>query len=319
MSSTIGRHWQAGWRRALAGRAASPVDVVHAARGPLGPLGVRLAGRPLWLLALAAVGAALLTQVALTQWGGPSDEHAYWLAARRLIDGQPLYDAAATIVTPYAYLYPPVLAQVLVPVAWLVPSELFAALWTAGMLLALWWLAGRDVVRALALVAFLPVAMEFWFRNIHLFLAVLVVMGLRAAPTALAAAAAIKVSPALAVPWLVGRGRWRDATAVGVAGCLILLVSVAAAPDQWLAWVDFMRSQDPFVPSSFLPLAFPVRLVAGLLLAVLAARLPGWRGEAGLVVAIVVALPSLWFTGLSLLVAIVPLFRMRERLAASAG
>jgi hypothetical protein len=202
-------------------------------------------------------------------------------------------------------------------VAWFVPSELFTALWTAGMLVALWWLAGRDVIRALALVAFLPVATEFWFRNIHLFLAVLVVVGIRAAPTALAGAAAIKLSPGLAIPWLAGRGRWRDAAAVAAAGCVILVVSVAAAPDQWLAWIGFMRSQDPFVPSSFLPLPFPVRLVAGLALAILAARLPGWRGEVGLVVAIVIALPSLWFTGLSLLVATVPLYRTRQQLAAT--
>ena len=51
--------------------------------------------------------------------------------------------------------------------------------WLMG--LALFWLAGRDVLRTLALVAFPPVAVEFWFRNVHLFLAVLVVLGLRRA------------------------------------------------------------------------------------------------------------------------------------------
>ena len=104
------------------------------------------------------------------------------MAARRIIDGLPLYDPAATIVTPYAYLYPPPLAQALVPVALVVPSWLFSVLWTAGMGVALWWLAGRDIIRAFALIAFLPVAVEFWFRNVHLFLAVLVVIGLRGRP-----------------------------------------------------------------------------------------------------------------------------------------
>ena len=38
-----------------------------------------------------------------------------------------------------------------------------------------------------------------------------------------------------------------------------------------------------------------------------AARLPRRRGDPLLVVAVTLALPSLWFTGLSLLVAVVPL------------
>ena len=82
----------------------------------------RWAGRPIWLLVLAAIGGALLVIVATTRWAVPSDEHAYWLAARRIIDGLPLYDPAATIITPYAYLYPPPLAQAMVPVALVLPS-----------------------------------------------------------------------------------------------------------------------------------------------------------------------------------------------------
>lgn len=314
MPSAIPRVVPAGWRRRAGDRDESPSPMEGAARsgGRSGWLSIHVAGHPIWLLVLAAIGAALLVQVGLTRWGTPSDEHAYWLAARRLIEGEALYDFGATIVTPYAYLYPPILAQVLAPVAWFVPSDLFSALWTVGMLVALWWLAGRDVVRALACVTFLPVAMEFWFRNIHLFLAVMVVVGLRAAPAALTAGAAIKVSPGLALPWFLLRGRRRESIIMAGTGLAILLVSVLVAPDQWSAWFDYMRAQDPFVPSSFLPLPFPVRAAVGLLIAILSARLTGWRGEVGLVVAIVIALPSLWFTGLSLLIAVVPLYRMRH-------
>jgi glycosyl transferase family 87 len=266
-----------------------------------------VAKRPLSLLVLAAIGASLLLVVAMARWGAPSDEHAYWLAARRLIDGVPLYDPAATIVTPFAYLYPPPVAQALVPVAAVVPSWLFSAAWTILMGLALFWLAGRDVLRALALVAFPPVAVEFWFRNVHLFLAVLVVLGLRRAATAFAVGAAIKVSPGVGIPYLALRGQWRAAAIATAVGAAMLAVSVVLSPDAWRAYVAFALSVDPLQQSSFVAVPLPIRATAGLVVAVIAARLPRSVGDPLLVVAVTLALPSLWFTGLSLLVAIVPL------------
>lgn len=263
--------------------------------------------RPLWLLILAAIGASLLLVTAMARWGAPSDEHAYWLAARRIIEGQPLYDPAATIVTPFAYLYPPPLAQALVPVAAVVPSWLFSAGWTVLMGLALFWLAGRDVIRALALVAFPPVAVEFWFRNVHLFLAVLVVLGLRRVAGSFAVGAAIKVSPALGIPYLAVRGEWRNAAIAAAIGAAMLALSVVLSPDAWRAYVDFALSVDPLQQSSFVAVPLPIRATTGLILAIVAARLPRWAGDPLLVVAVTLALPSLWFTGLSLLVGVVPL------------
>ena len=60
------------------------------------------------------------------------------------------------------------------------------------------------------LIAFLPVAVEFWFRNVHLFLAVLVVIGLRGRPWGLSVGAAVKVAPGLGLLWFAVRRRWRD-------------------------------------------------------------------------------------------------------------
>ena len=57
----------------------------------------------------------------------------------------------------------------------------------------------------------------------------------------------------------------------------------------------------------------PVRALAGLVVAIVASRLPRWAGDPLLVVAVTLALPSLWFTGLSLLVAIVPLVAAEQR------
>jgi hypothetical protein len=266
-----------------------------------------IGGRSIWLILAAAIGASLLLVVALARWGAPSDEHAYWLAARRLFEGLPLYDPNVTIITPFAYLYPPPLAQVLVPVVAIVPDWLFSIGWTVLMGLALFWLAGRDILRALALIAFPPVAVEFWFRNVHLFLAVLVVLGLRRASGWFAVGAAIKVSPVLGVPYLAVRGRWRDAAIAAGVGLAMLVASVLLSPDAWRAYIDFVLSTDPLQQSSFVAVPLPVRGAAGILLALVAGRLPRRLGDPLLVVAVTLALPSLWFTGLSLLVAIVPL------------
>ena len=260
------------------------------------------------LVAAAAVGAALLLVVALARWGTPSDEHAYYLAARRLADGLPLYDPAATPVTPYAYWYPPVLAQVLVPVAAVLPQPWFSAAWTVLMLGCLWWLGGRNVLVALALVAFPPVAVEFWFRNVHLVLAALLVLSVRRA-WLFPVATAIKLSPGLGIAWLLLARRWREAGIAIAVGVAILAASVALSPDAWRDWVSIALSRGPGDVASFLPIPFVVRAVAGLALAVVAARLPAaWRAPT-LVVAVTVALPTLWFTALSLLVAVVPLLR----------
>lgn len=271
-----------------------------------------VASRPVWLLVAAAVGASLLLVVALARWGAPSDEHAYWLAARRLLDGQPLYDPAATIITPFAYLYPPVLAQVLVPVAAVVPDWLFSAGWTVAMGAALFWLAGRDALRALALIAFPPVAVEFWFRNIHLFLAVLIVLGLRGWGGWFAVGAAIKVSPGLGIPYLALRGLWRHALVATAVGLAVLLISVLLSPDAWAAYLRFLLAADPLQTTSFLPLPFPVRAVGAVVLVLVASRLSRAWGDPLLVVAVTLALPSLWFTGLSLLVGVVPLLAARH-------
>lgn len=262
------------------------------------------------LVALAAVGASLLLVVAVTRWGTPSDEHAYWLAAQRLLAGQPLYDLAATSVTPYAYWYPPIVAQVLAPIAAVLPSMAFSALWTVLMLGSLWFLAGRNVLVALTMCAFPPVAVEFWFRNVHLILAALLVLGLRWSGGWFSIGAAIKLAPVLGIPYLALRGRWRDAVLATGLGAALLVVSVLLAPDAWRQFIDILVARGPGDASGFLPVPYAARLIAGLVLMVVAARIEPRFGEPLLVIAVVVALPTLWFTALATLAAIVPLVRM---------
>jgi len=179
------------------------------------------AGRPAKaaVLILATLGASLLLVVALTRWGIPSDEYAYWLAAKRLVAGLPLYDPSAAPGTPYAYFYPPPVAQVLAPFTAFVPDAVFVAAWTVLLLACLWWLGGGNAFLALALVAFVPVSIELWYRNVHLLLAVLIVLGLRRHPAFFAVAAAIKVNASSRAgvprrPWQVPRRAHRRAPRV---------------------------------------------------------------------------------------------------------
>lgn len=260
-------------------------------------------------LGLAAAGSVLLAVVATTSWTAGTDEQAYWGAAERLAAGQPLYDAAAIRNTPYAYWNPPPLAEVLAPLTSVLTSEAFTAIWTVLLLLCLWWLGGRTVVGGLALVAFLPVAIELRTRNVHLLLAVLIVLALRRSWAYWIPAAALKISPVLGAVYLLAAGRVRDAVKMGLVGAAVLAVSVVVAPG---AWADFFTVVGPRAESSagaLVALPFWLRFAAGGVLAALAGRLGGRRGEVVLVVGITFANPTLWVTALSMLIAIVPLWR----------
>jgi hypothetical protein len=264
---------------------------------------------PLGLVVLAGVGAALLLVVATARWAVPSDEHAYWLAAQRLVAGQPLYDPAAFPGTPYAYWYPPPLAEVLAPLTPLLPDLAFTAAWTVLLLACLWRLADRRVLVALALVAFLPVAVELWYRNVHLVLAVLAVVGLRRSVLAWVPAVAIKVTPVIALAYLVAARRYRDAVLVAVVGAAVLGVSVAVSPGAWRQFVEVVVSQGGTSGASLIPVPFVARFAIAVVLAGVGGRIGGRVGETLLVVGLVVGNPTLWMTAFSVLVALVPLWR----------
>ena len=262
---------------------------------------------------LAATGGILLLVVAWYRWAVPSDEFAYWLAAERLLVGQALYDPNAVPGAPYAYWYPPPLAQVLAPFTLVIPDGVFVAAWTALLLGCLWYLGGRHPLTALALVAYPFVAVELWFRNVHLVLAVLIVLALRRSPMFWIPATAIKVTPVLGLVYLATAGRWRSAAVVAAVGVGVLAVSVVVSPAAWTDFVTIVLSQGTTSGSSLIPVPYPLRIGAAIGLAALAGRLGGLRGEVVLVVALVVGNPTLWATALSLLVAIVPLARERSR------
>ena len=263
------------------------------------------------LLVLAMIGATFLIVVAAYRWPTPADELSYYIGARRLIDGVPLYDPTAAVVTPYAYRYPPPLAQFLVPFALLMSPALFTATWTVLLMGCLYWLAGRDIWVMLALIAFPPVAVELWYRNIHLILAVLLVLGMRRWSSFHAIGASIKFAPGLGIIYLVVRRRWREALVAAAVGLAILLVSYVLNPGAWAQFIDITLYRGLLDESGFAAVPYVVRLAAGLALAVVAGLLVSRRlGEALLVVAVTIALPTLWLTALSTLSALYLVLRV---------
>jgi len=295
----------------FAGRLTSPV-IVGSRRLP-----------PIGLVLLAAIGFALLAVIVSFEWTHLNDEYAYWQAGARLWTGEALYDPAAAPNTPYAYWYPPPLAQVLAPLTAVVSADVFAVLWTALLLGSLWWLGGRNVLVALALIAFLPVAVELRVRNVHLVIAVLAVLAMRRSPMYWIPATAIKITPVLGIGYLAAAGRWREAVRVAVVGAVVLAASVVLAPATWREFLDVVGARAGTDGGSLFPaVPFWARLAAGFVLTIVAGRVSARAadrgmsprvGEALLVVALVVANPTLWATAFSMLVAIVPLWRRDDR------
>jgi Glycosyltransferase family 87 len=273
---------------------------------------------PPGLVALAAIGGSLLLILAATEWRHLNDEYAYWLAGARLASGAPLYDPTAQPNTPYAYWYPPPMAQVMAPITSVVSADAFAVAWTALLLVCLWWLGGRNVLVALALIAFLPVAVELRVRNVHLVIAVLAVLALRRSSLFWIPAAALKITPVLGLAYLAAAQRWREAILAGLAGLAVLAVSLVLAPSAWQQFVDVVGLRAGADGGSVFPIPFGVRFIVGAALVVVAGRLalratrdgasPRWA-ETLLIVALTIANPTLWVTAMSLLVAIVPLWR----------
>jgi len=262
------------------------------------------AGRIL-LVAAAAIGAAILLVLAAYRWDQLGDSHAYWLAGRAIVEGRSPYELSTGPVVPFAYHYPPPLAQVMAPVSMVLDAWPFEYAWLALMGVCLVWVTGWRSLLALALVAIVPVAVEFWFRNIHLQLALLAVLAIRHRPALFGVAAAIKLSPSVGIVYLAAARRWRAAAEAAGALAVIVAISAIIAPELWVEFVDTLVARGPGDASGILPIPYVLRVAAALVLAAVAGRLGGARGEALAFVAIGIGLPTLWMTGFSFFVGLV--------------
>ena len=165
------------------------------------------------------------------------DSHAYWLAAthRDGMYGVPLARDA--------YLYTPVLAQLLWPVAHL-PFAVFGVLWGSAEAAVFWWLL-RDTPllwRVPAMVACVP---ECLAGNVYAFMAAALVLGVRRGWPWLVPGLT-KVQPGLVgAVWLAGSGRWRALVTGGAWTVAVVGLSYLVGPDDWAQWLAFVSESAP--------------------------------------------------------------------------
>lgn len=267
-------------------------------------------------LAVAALGVVLLIGSGMSP-GVKPDADAYWLAALRLREGEPLY----LPISAYAdeidiYRYAPWFAYAWVPLTWL-PQEVAYLVWR-GLLLGGAVAAGVPLLRTrtaagfvLALLMVGLLASNNQAANVTPLIvgALALLLPTRAGPVALGVAGSLKIFPLLFVAGYVAERRWRDmAVALGVAGVLwahVLAFGFGDYPTEW-GGVSFYR---------LAPLLWPVVAVAVLGgLAWLVLRRSPWSWlVAGSAIPVVV--PRVWIPDAAYVVpgAVMLLDRLRRR------
>jgi hypothetical protein len=261
------------------------------------------------LLVLATIGAILLAVVVTTFWFTPGDDIAYWLAGHRLALGQPIYPRPEVAFEPFAYHYPPPLAQALAPLTVVLSAVAYAALYRALMLLVLWDLAGRTMLQLLAAIGLLPVAVALRIENVEFFMAAAVVYGLWRWPWLFSIAGLVKASPGFGLIYLVMQRRWRDVGVAAAVGIAIVASSWLLDPGLWPAWFDAITGRADVIGNSVIPVPFWVRAATGFALALVAGFIGRRKGELILVVAVTFANPGLAVQSFAVLVAAIPIWR----------
>jgi Glycosyltransferase family 87 len=228
--------------------------------------------------------------------GAGQDAHAYWRAVR-----VPPYTRDAGDFG--AYLYSPAFLQVLSPVLTL-PWNLFLTLWAGVLMMTLLVLTGPVLF-----VFALPVAFfEIWGGNIHLLIALAIVVGLRWSGT-WSFVLLTKVTPGVGLLWFGARKEWRKLIISLAVTAAIVVASYAINPSMWLAWIDLLvREASGSSSQGHIPIPLWLRLPAAVAVVIYAGRTNRkWL----LPVVVFLAMPVLWWGSLSVLIGCLALERER--------
>jgi hypothetical protein len=235
-----------------------------------------------------------------------ADVHAYYDAGTRLNAGLALYDQPATTNDNEFYRYPPLLAIVFRPLA-LLPFEAAAGIWEAFLVVCLAVTVARlGLNRRTLLVLGMLALPTLWSLAVGQTQIVVTLLMAFGSPVALALAAHLKIFPALAAIWWLGRRDVRSfawfvawVAAIGVVQLVLEPAGTLAFPSSLgLEQVGNVENRSLYAYS---PIAWAVAVVAG---TVVAWRLAPTRyGWAAAVALSVLATPRLLIYQLSTLVA----------------
>lgn len=265
--------------------------------GRIGPVHRRAARHGLTIVGLLALPYIIVINQARSIWG--FDAYAYWAIDLADLYGRSLQNTSAL----GAFRYSPAIGQAF-SVFGALPWQVFFAGWFLAMVAALFWMSGRNAV---LLVAFPPVALELYHANVHLFMAVAIVLGFRW-PATWAFVILTKVTPGIGLLWFAARREWRNLAIALGATAAIAGLSFLVAPHLWREYYVTMvdnLSYDAGRPYLLL-IPLPLRLAVAAAVVLYGARTDRrWLVP----VAATIALPIIWWHGLSMLVAALALWR----------
>ncbi|MGD0861561.1 MAG: glycosyltransferase 87 family protein [Candidatus Limnocylindrales bacterium] len=266
-----------------------------------------LVGRRVPVTYILAVIAAVATWLFIVAWcepygrwpGTAMDAHAYWSAP-----GGPDPYAIASVGHPNAYLYSPVFLQLLWPMR-LLSWQGFVAVWALFPLAALAYLTGPRLFLLGLALTFTEVAGG----NIELLIGVAIVLGFRW-PAAWCVVLLTKVTPGLGLLWFVVRREWRSLIVALAATAAVVAVSYAIQPEAWVRWLQVLTSNTGATNGTWaaIPIPFIVRCPFAVVVVVWGARTNRrWTVP----ISAMLALPALWYGGLSIIIATLPLLGAR--------
>jgi hypothetical protein len=256
---------------------------------------------PPWVGIAVAIAAWLLIVVFSEPWGRlwgtGQDARCYWQATL----GDPYLHSDWN--DPIAYVYSPAFLQLVSPLTAL-PWQAFMAAWSAILLVAVRFLTGPRLLAAGVLFPF--ALMEVAGGNVSLLLAAAIVIGFRW-PAAWSLVLLTKVTPGIGLLWFAVRREWRSLAIALGATAAIALLSFVILPNQWRDWVDVVIRNALAGKSgtwASVPIPLWIRLPFAIALVVWGARTDRrWTVPVGAML----ALPALWYGGLSMLLAVIPL------------
>ena len=221
---------------------------------------------------------------------------------------------APTLANPYlhsnwtdqiAYPYSPAFLQLLEPIR-LLPWQVFIAVWAAILMAAMVCLTGPRLI--LLGLAFFGL-MEIWGGNIELLVALAIVLGFRW-PAAWSFVLLTKITPGVGLLWFAVRREWRPLAIAAAATVAVVAVSYVLMPYAWQTWPAVLAGNVGKGGTwAAVPIPFLVRLPFAVVLVIWGARTNRrWTVP----VSAMLALPALWYGGLSIMLATLPLLGARS-------